>query len=130
MRHIVVRAAGAMSALALLASCAGVPIISSKDYDTSYLAGETGGRDLAVYVEGNPFGIPEPDFVRAVTDAMQGSTSGQPTRFVAGEAGPPPAYRVIMGLRGGTPPENTAVARPPTPHTHPVRHAGTDRVPR
>jgi hypothetical protein len=87
--------AGAGLALLCLAACGTVPIYNV-DYDETYHAGETkqASLDMPVVVRGNPFGIPQPEFERAVVDTMQGWSAWDDHFIVATNPNTP--YRVVV----------------------------------
>ena len=66
-------------------------------YSPSYFPGEerVAGTVMPVIVRGNPFAIPQAEFARDTTDAMQGWAWIAPLQFST-EANPNAAYRVAM----------------------------------
>ncbi len=73
---------------AVLGGCAGGTVTTVASTSSSYSFGEfvlaSDGRDTIVVVRGNPFGIDQKAFEKAVTDAMQGQNSGPRTNFTTG----------------------------------------------
>jgi hypothetical protein len=83
--------------LVALTGCENASVISSTYYDVSYVPTEfRGAGTLPVVVRGDPFALPQAELDETVADAMQGSTFGTTTRFVAAPAGVPAVYRVVM----------------------------------
>jgi hypothetical protein len=82
-------------ALLALSACADAPI-ANVDYNLSYTPGEElyAGNNVPVIVTGNPFPIPQADFVTDAIDAMQGSAFG-PDYFVPA-VDPNAVYRVVV----------------------------------
>jgi hypothetical protein len=78
-----------------LAGCEGT-IISNNYQDNAYGPGEWRGNDVPVLVRGTPYALPQAEIDQAVTDAMQGTTFGVPTRFISSPGGSSAAYRVVM----------------------------------
>lgn len=89
------RALATFCTVIALAGCAGTAIINHS-YQQSYTPGEWRAYPLPVYVQGTPFAVPHAEIVQTVTNAMQGTTLGVPTRFVPATRGTSPAYRVVM----------------------------------
>ena len=73
--------------LLVLGGCAGV-VSTVASTSSLYSFGEfvlaSDGRDTIVVVRGNPFGMDQKAFEKAVTDAMQGQNSGPRTNFTTG----------------------------------------------
>ena len=70
--------------VAVLGGCAsGASTVASTSplYDFGEFVLASDGRDTIVIVRGNPFGIDQKAFDKAVTDAMQGQNSGPRTNF-------------------------------------------------
>ncbi|MCZ6849026.1 MAG: hypothetical protein O7F75_09290 [Alphaproteobacteria bacterium] len=90
--------------LLVLGGCAGgVSTVASTN--TLYSFGEfvlaSGGRDTIVVVRGNPFGIDQKAFEKAVTDAMQGQNSGPRTNFTtAPTENAKKEFRVVILFNG------------------------------
>ena len=90
--------------LLVLGGCAGaVSTVASTSPLYSY--GEfvlaSGGRDTIVVVRGNPFGIDQKTFEKAVTDAMQGQNSGPRTNFTTGPTeNAKTEFRVVILFNG------------------------------
>ncbi len=83
-------------AAAALGGCAGNAVVNNSYQDYGYVPAEWRGNDVPVLVRGSPFAIPQSETDQAVRDAMQGTTFGVQTRFVAPEPDRRPAYRVVM----------------------------------
>jgi hypothetical protein len=102
------------AALLALTSCAGAPV-SNVDYSIGYLPGEElyAGNNVPVIVIGNPFPVPQAEFVADAIDAMQGWAFG-PDYFVMA-VDPNAVYRVLVMFN---PSSNvigeTLCTRPPT----------------
>ena len=71
--------------VAVLGGCTGDTAKTVANTSSLYSFGEfvlaSGGRDTIVVVRGNPFGMDQMAFEKAVTDAMQGQNSGPRTNF-------------------------------------------------
>ena len=71
--------------VAVLGGCAGGTVTTVANANTPYSFGAfilaSDGRDTIVVVRGNPFGMDQMAFEKAVTDAMQGQHSGPRTNF-------------------------------------------------
>jgi hypothetical protein len=78
-----------------LAGCAGAPITGYTYYDVGYMPAEYRG-DLPVVVRGTPYAAPQAEFDQAVAAALQGTTFGDTTHFVAAASGPAPVYRLVI----------------------------------
>ena len=73
--------------VAVLGGCAGgVSTVANTNalYDFGEFVLASDGRDTIVVVRGNPFGMDQKAFEKAVTDAMQGQNSGPRTNFTTG----------------------------------------------
>ncbi|MEK9662539.1 MAG: hypothetical protein VW644_12530 [Alphaproteobacteria bacterium] len=92
----------ALLAVLLLGGCAGAPVIGTADtaptYDRTLLqSASSGGNELRVDVEGDPFGAGAVATANATVSAMQGNMMGIPARFSldpASELTPP--TRVVV----------------------------------
>ena len=90
--------------LLVLGGCAGgVSTVASTS--SLYSFGEfvlaSDGRDTIVVVRGNPFGIDQKAFEKAVTDAMQGQNSGPRTNFTtAPTENAKKEFRVVILFNG------------------------------
>ena len=90
-----------------LAACAGAPIVGMADtaptYDRNELAAvSSGGNELRVVVQGDPFGAGEAATADATVAAMQGNVIGIPVRFALDpkqESSPPTRVVVYFNPR-------------------------------
>ncbi len=98
------RRAGLVMTVLAMPGCAGLDFgdtrqFLSPHYDAARFNYAAGGRDLAVAVQGDPFGLDPAAFGRAVADAMQGHTWTQPANFTM-TPGPSsrPQYRAVVAF--------------------------------
>jgi hypothetical protein len=91
--------------LLVLAGFAGGGVTTVASTSSLYSYGEfvlaSGGRDTIVVVRGNPFGMDQKAFEKAVTDAMQGQNSGPRTNFTTGPTeNAKKEFRVVILFNG------------------------------
>jgi hypothetical protein len=91
--------------VAVLGGCTGGAVTTTANTSSLYSFGEfvlaSGGRDTIVVVRGNPFGMDQKAFEKAVTDAMQGQNSGPRTNFTtAPTENTKKEFRVVILFNG------------------------------
>ena len=87
----------------VLGGCAG-QAITVNDYSPSYEWDDVryaqDGRDTRVVIRGNPFGLQQPIFEKAVLDAMRGQQMWLKTNFTASPANAHKDFKVVMLFNG------------------------------